>query len=453
MENQEHRVPLASIWIPESLERQRKNVDETKVKTLADSIAEVGLINAITVEPPDKQGRYRLIAGERRFHALKKLKWTEAPVRIMHSDNELMHRCRELAENVERLNLSWQEETQAIEEIHQLMQQRKGESAGGSRTGKVIGHRQQDTADMLGVSRPTIGFNLKLAEELKAFPEALKQPTAKDAIKYVKSRKAEVINAELAKRAEQESNTPLSRARQKLMNSYIVSDSFKGLASMDAGVADVIELDPPYAIGFENQTRAQDKSLSAAADGGFKDLSDKEFIGFMEQAVAESLRVLKPNGWLLCWFSMHPWHCKLYELLSKHLHIGMTPMIWDKVHKCGRVANPHTHLTVDYEPCFYARRGEAQLRKPGASSMMRHKPGDNKVHPTEKPMELYIDMLSKFVSSGMLVVSPFLGSGNVIMAAEELGCRCVGFDSNQRYKDAFVARLSEWEPPVAEFKI
>lgn len=47
----------------------RRQYDEAGLKRLADSIAELGVIQPVLVQPADAEGKYRLIVGERRLRA------------------------------------------------------------------------------------------------------------------------------------------------------------------------------------------------------------------------------------------------------------------------------------------------------------------------------------------------------------------------------------------------
>jgi site-specific DNA-methyltransferase (adenine-specific) len=64
-----------------------------------------------------------------------------------------------------------------------------------------------------------------------------------------------------------------------------------------------------------------------------------------------------------------------------------------------------------------------------------------KIHPTERPIEMMEDLLSVFCKPGDLVLVPFLGSGNTILACYNLGLSGVGFDLSQNYKDSFTLRV------------
>ena len=80
----------------------RKEFDETALQELAQSIREQGVITPITVRRmPD--GKYQLIAGERRFRASQLAGLTELPAYIrIATDGQMMEMA--LVENIQRKN-------------------------------------------------------------------------------------------------------------------------------------------------------------------------------------------------------------------------------------------------------------------------------------------------------------------------------------------------------------
>ncbi len=65
-----------------------------------------------------------------------------------------------------------------------------------------------------------------------------------------------------------------------------------------------------------------------------------------------------------------------------------------------------------------------------------------KIHPTERPVELIKEILYTFAMPETAVLSPFLGSGNTILAADALGLPCVGYELSEVYYNAFVNRVN-----------
>ncbi len=89
-------------------EQPRKDFDEDALSELADSIAEHGLIQPIVVKP-ETNGRYSIVAGERRWRACRIAGLYEVPVIIKDAEKqELMEIA--LIENLQREDLNAVEE-------------------------------------------------------------------------------------------------------------------------------------------------------------------------------------------------------------------------------------------------------------------------------------------------------------------------------------------------------
>jgi ParB-like chromosome segregation protein Spo0J len=118
-------IPIAAIHIGDRFRRDLGDID-----SLAANIAEVGLLHAIVVAPD-----YRLIAGARRLHALRKLGRTHVPVRIVPIDDIVRG---EFAENVNRKDFTPSEMVAIGEAIEPLLraQAKERQAAAGPTTGK-----------------------------------------------------------------------------------------------------------------------------------------------------------------------------------------------------------------------------------------------------------------------------------------------------------------------------
>ena len=94
-----------------------KNARKTfnDIQRLADSIASVGLQQPIVV-CPSEEGKYVIVAGERRFKACQILNWHEVDCRVVEYDPETAELAG-LVENIERQNLTSKEKTAKILEL------------------------------------------------------------------------------------------------------------------------------------------------------------------------------------------------------------------------------------------------------------------------------------------------------------------------------------------------
>lgn len=109
----------------------RKVFNEEAINNLSNSIRQFGIINPIIVRPSN--GKYEIVAGERRYRAAKKLNLQEVPVIIKKIDDSELPEIS-LIENLMREDLTPIEEANAYKEILNTTNLKESELA--SRIGK-----------------------------------------------------------------------------------------------------------------------------------------------------------------------------------------------------------------------------------------------------------------------------------------------------------------------------
>ncbi len=114
----------------------RREMDETALAELADSIAHRGILQPLLVRPkPEQPGRYQIIAGERRWRAAQKARLHEVPVLVRPlSDTDAM--AAGLVENLQREDLNAVEEAQGYDRLmkeFKMTQETLAEAIGKSR--------------------------------------------------------------------------------------------------------------------------------------------------------------------------------------------------------------------------------------------------------------------------------------------------------------------------------
>lgn len=95
----------------------RNKIEQDSLNDLVESIKKNGLINPITVK--GVKGGFEIIAGHRRFLALKKMGWKEMPC-IVRVEGRERNELVKFAENMKRSDLSDIEEAQSIKHIMQV---------------------------------------------------------------------------------------------------------------------------------------------------------------------------------------------------------------------------------------------------------------------------------------------------------------------------------------------
>ncbi len=113
----------------------RREFDPVALQELADSIAEIGIIQPITLRQMD-DGGYQIIAGERRFRASQMAGLTTIPAYIRTADDENVMEMA-LIENIQREDLNSVEIALAYQHLleqYGLTQERLSERVGKKRT-------------------------------------------------------------------------------------------------------------------------------------------------------------------------------------------------------------------------------------------------------------------------------------------------------------------------------
>jgi len=97
---------------------------------------------------------------------------------------------------------------------------------------------------------------------------------------------------------------------------------------------------------------------------------------------------------------------------------------------------------------FYARKGNAMLQKQGRSNtfLFDMVANQRKIHPTERPVEMIQEVLETFGRPGDKVLVPFLGSGNTLLAASNLGMPAYGYEKGKELKDGYILRVYGSKP-------
>lgn len=106
---QSGEVPLDSIT-PRT-DQFRRIFDQDKIEALAASISELGLLEPIVIR--EKEGGFEIVAGERRYRALRQLGWERAPVHVV-SFTDAQAELAGAVENLNREDLGPLEEVDAV---------------------------------------------------------------------------------------------------------------------------------------------------------------------------------------------------------------------------------------------------------------------------------------------------------------------------------------------------
>ena len=141
--NLENTVSMIAITeLDRNPDQPRREFDEASLQALADSIKEAGVLQPLLVV--ERDGRYQIVAGERRFRAARMAGLDEVPCIVKDfTPQEQMEAA--LIENIQREDLNPIEEANAVKQFMETCH-----------------YTQEQAAKRLGKSRPAVANSLRL---------------------------------------------------------------------------------------------------------------------------------------------------------------------------------------------------------------------------------------------------------------------------------------------------
>lgn len=445
----EYRDPH-SIIVPAERQRANAKADEA----LVDSIRQDGLINPILIHADGV-----LVAGERRLDAHRTL---NKPVRctVLETLSPAVAWRLELAENLQRKQLTWQEEVKAIAQYHAMRAETVGAAA----------WTQTGTANELGVSSATVSRALAVAKELgdeevagcNTFQAAfnLIQNRAERAMAAAQSRGLAVASAialalpaKLPEGATKEDRTKalmdtvalggsiddivtstansdnalsiieagklaaaamqVEHERETLGNMVVTADFLDWAAEYAGPKFDVLHCDFPYGKGYKgsntrrtgkahvNPTYLDDPDIYFELVDGFLNLQDNFCF---------------PVAHCIFWFDMvyYQWTIDRFKAAGWHL-VQPFPLIWTKGYT-GVAADTKRRPRHCYETALMFSRGDRKIVQL-ENDHYECRLDETKLHISQKPTDMLRKFLKLVVDEHTALLDPTCGSGGALAAA------------------------------------
>jgi len=196
----------------------------------------------------------------------------------------------------------------------------------------------------------------------------------------------------------------------------IHGDSLQALKGYADNHFDVAIVDPPYGIDVTKMTlgNAKKKLKSKEKDWDNEVPSEAYF--------KELFRVSK---------NQLIWGGNYFDLPNSRFWI-----VWDK--------NNGESDFADGEMCWGSFDKPMRIKRVNwCGSACKHETGQNKIHPTQKPIALYRWILDRYTSEGDLILDTHLGSGSIAIACHYMKRNLIGYEIDKDYYDAACKRFKE----------
>ena len=198
----------------------------------------------------------------------------------------------------------------------------------------------------------------------------------------------------------------------------IHGDSLQALKSYGDNHFDLAIVDPPYGIDMGNKINSVTGGVKHTAKDWDKYTPTQEYWD-------ELFRVSKNQ---IVWGGNY--------FMSKIKRDSPCWIFWDK--------NNGDSLFADGDMAWTSFRTPVRIAKiHWCGSAAKHETGQNKIHPTQKPIQLYRWLLHNYTSEGDLILDTHLGSGSIAIACHQMKRKLIGYEIDADYYRKACKRFEE----------
>ena len=219
-------------------------------------------------------------------------------------------------------------------------------------------------------------------------------------------------------------------------------DCLEGLAAIPDKSVDCIITDPPYflSMGHAGSKTNAKASEMLTSNRTFNDLAI--CTPFYKALFSEYARVLKEDG---SFYFFTDWRGYAYYFPLINAALPVRNMIaWDKKSGPGSFYSFAHELIIfgTYKPKTKGGVGTNVWRVAAFNSGAKSTNGE-KVHPTQKPVEIIQKMIEDSTEPGAVILDTFMGSGTTAVACIQTGRQYIGFELSTEYHEIAQRRIAE----------
>ena len=204
----------------------------------------------------------------------------------------------------------------------------------------------------------------------------------------------------------------------------INGNCFDELKKIPQNSIDLILTDPPYGINYKSKAR--------------KDFGQIKGDEKLNIPLDEFFRILKPTGCTLVFYSPKN------ELIDKRKR---NTLIWVKNDiLINEKEKDFSNFRGQYECIGFFPKPKFEFKKNRPTNIFhcdRIKP-ENLIHPTEKPVQLLINLIRDCTQNNAVVLDPFMGSGTTGLACVKLKRQFIGIEIDESYFEIATKRLTNY---------
>jgi site-specific DNA-methyltransferase (adenine-specific) len=212
----------------------------------------------------------------------------------------------------------------------------------------------------------------------------------------------------------------------------IQGDCLEEMKNIPDGSIDLVLTDPPYGMKYKRHIK----------EPRFDYLLNYEGLEWLPEFCDELGRIMKDDSNFYIFCSWHNVGVFQFEL-GKHFHLKNL-LVWDN--GGSGMGDLRTDYGGRYELVFFGVNKKVKqkaLNGKRDSNVISFGRSGNKLHPTEKPVDLIEYLTFKSSSECDIVCDPFMGSGTTGVACKNLNRNFIGIELDKDYYEIAKQRIGE----------
>ena len=212
------------------------------------------------------------------------------------------------------------------------------------------------------------------------------------------------------------------------INKIYNEDCLIGMKRIPDNYADITLTDIPY--GVVNRK-----------SNGLRNLNKEEADVFdidMDELLREIYRVTEGQIIIFCGKEQFS---EIYKFFANKK--GTTrSIIWQKTNP-SPMNGQHVYLSGVEHAVWFKPRGRKVFNAHCKNTVFTYSNGSRKIHPTQKNLDLFKELIIDNSNEGEIVFDPFMGSGTTAIAAIDTGRNFNGFELDEEYHNLSEQRISD----------
>lgn len=197
---------------------------------------------------------------------------------------------------------------------------------------------------------------------------------------------------------------------------------------------DLLLTDPPYNVNYQGFEGKREKIKN-------DNLKKEEHRAFLTAAFCNAYEYMREGAGFYVWHATKE-HISFETALNNAGLQVRQQLIWNKSH----IVLGWSDYQWKHEPCLYGWKAGAAHRWFGDRKQTTvldfKKPTKNKLHPTQKPVEMMEYLIGNSTEEGNKVLDLFGGSGSTLIACENTNRTCYMMELDEGYCETIIDR---WE--------